>query len=135
MAVSKHDLKPSGMIFAKICMRPWFRRCLKSQLFLRKMNLFEICQIQNVEQAHLLSVPTLPAPKTFNSFFNNKTRNSLMSNPWSCYSKQYNIITIYKYLRGDIPKEKLMGCWSKNNFKPQKSPWVLNKLTILHVIA
>ena len=26
LAVSKHDLKPSGTFFLKICMRPWIRR-------------------------------------------------------------------------------------------------------------
>ena len=39
--------------------------------YLRQMNLFGIWQIQNVEQVHALSIPTLPALETFNFFFKN----------------------------------------------------------------
>ena len=44
---------------------------VKTAQYLRKMNLFGIWQIQNVEQIHALSVSTLPAPETFNFFFKN----------------------------------------------------------------
>ena len=39
--------------------------------FLRKMNLFGIWQMQNVEQVHPVSISTLPAPETFNFLFKN----------------------------------------------------------------
>ena len=48
-----------------------FHADLDLEVILRRMNLFGIWQIQNVEQVHALSIPTLPAPETFNFFFKN----------------------------------------------------------------
>ena len=50
-------------------MRPWIWKLCVTDHYLRRMNLFRIWQIQNVEQVRPVSIPTLPAPETFNFFF------------------------------------------------------------------
>ena len=55
----------------KICMRPWIWKLCVTDQYLRRMNLFGIWQIQNVEQVRPVSLPTLPVPETSKSFFKN----------------------------------------------------------------
>ncbi len=58
---------------------------LDLEVILRRMKLFGIWQIENVQQIHALSVPTLPAPETFNFFFkstNHYTKLNICMRPW-----------------------------------------------------
>ena len=75
--------------YARLC-----KLCVTVQ-YLRRMNLLGIWQIQNVEQVRPVSIPTLPAPETFNFFFKNTIyckKLKICMRPWI---RRFSISDVY----------------------------------------